>query len=618
MIKYRFYIAISITMLIAAISSCTQQKPGNEQEQVAENKPVHTFTMEGDQFMLDGKPFQIISGEMHFGRIPKEHWRHRIRMARAMGCNTIATYVFWNYHETREGAFDFKTENRDLAEFIRLVQEEDMWLLFRPGPYSCGEWDLGGIPPYLLSIPDIKLRCMDERYMTAAERYLRKIAGIVKPLLITRGGPVIMVQIENEYGSFGNDRTYMKRLKAIWESEGIDVPFYTSDGATTYMLEAGTLPESAVGLDPGAVQKNFDLAKKMNPGVPVFSSETYPGWLTHWGEDWADPDTSNLYKQIRFLMDNRLSFNLYMLAGGTNFGFTAGANDGGKGYEPDVTSYDYGAPISEAGRPTAKYFKLREIIGSYPAGINAKAELPHEVKFIEIPDIKMDKYTTLWDHLPKPVQSITPGPFESYDHYYGLALYKTKLIGRKKGLLKITNLHDYATVFLDGKYIGKIDRRLGEQSITLPETESEHPVLEILVEGMGRINFGQELIDRKGITERVSLERMTLFNWEVFLLPMNRAYIQNLQEGKQTNRPGIFYKGSFSLTILGDTYLDLSNYKKGIVWVNGHNLGRYWEIGPQHSLYCPASFLRKGPNEIVVFDLHQTEARHVQGVKKLL
>lgn len=605
-------------MLLTVMVSCNPSKHEQAQKVSAAIKSRHTFALQESHFLLDGKPFQIISGEMHYARIPMEQWRYRIRLAKAMGCNTIATYVFWSHHETEEGHFDFTHGNRNLKEFIEAVQKENMWLLFRAGPYSCGEWDLGGIPPYLLHIPDIRLRCMDPRYMTATERYLRTLAKIVKPYLITHGGPVIMVQIENEYGSFGNDRPYMKRLKAIWESEGVDVPFYTSDGATTYMLEAGTLPGCAIGLDPGAQQKNFDLAKKMNPGVPVFSSETYPGWLTHWGESWAHPDTANFFRQVRFLMDRKLSFNLYMFSGGTNFGFTAGANSGGRGYEPDVTSYDYGAPVSEAGFPTEKYYKLRTIIGSYPAGINAQTTVPSPPEMIEIPEIKMDKYTALWDRLPEPVHSVTPRPFEYFRHYYGFALYKTRLIGRKKGLLRITNLHDYATVFLDGKYIGKIDRRLGEQSIRLPETESGNPILEILVEGMGRINFGPQLIDRKGITQRVTLNNMTLFNWEVYLLPMDADFIRNLKKSAGTDRPGIFFKGSFNLTQKAATYLDLSGYKKGVVWVNGHNLGRYWDIGPQHALYCPASFLRAGKNDVVIFDLHQIQSRPVRGIKRLM
>ena len=581
-------------------------------------KTNHTFEIDSVNFLLDGKPFQIISGEMHYSRIPPKYWRHRIKMVKAMGCNTIATYVFWNYHEVEKGKFDFTSENRNLSEFLQIVKEEGMLLLFRPGPYSCGEWDLGGIPPYLLSIPDIKLRCTDTRYMYAVKRYVQAISQIIKPYLVTKGGPIIMLQIENEYGSYGNDREYMMQLRQLWEKNGIDIPYYTSDGATTYMLEAGTLPRTVVGLDPGWNMASFNLARKMNPGVPVFSSETYPGWLTHWNEKWQKPDATDLYNQIQFLMDNKLSFNLYMLHGGTNFGFSAGANSGGSGYQPDVTSYDYDAPINEQGRPTKKYFALQKLIRKYHSKNNMPLSLPRPIPAMEIPEIKMAKFSSVWANLPIPIKSVQPKPFEYYNHFHGFALYKTKLIGRKNGKLNITELHDYATIFVDGKYIGKIDRSKGENSIVLPEVKSKEPILEIFVEAMGRINFGQELIDRKGITERVTLNGMTLMNWEVFCLPMNPDYINNLSEIKNNSKQGIFFKGKFTLNNIADTYIDMTNYQKGIVWINGHNLGRYWNVGPQHSLYCPAPFLKTGQNEIIVFDLHQLKSLPIKGVKELL
>ena len=581
-------------------------------------KSTYSFSMDSANFLLDGKPFQIISGEIHYSRIPKEYWRHRIKMVKAMGCNTIATYVFWNYHEIEKGKFDFTSENRDLTYFIEIVKEEGMWLLFRPGPYSCGEWDLGGIPPYLLSIPDIKLRCMDPRYMQAVEKYIKTMSEIISPYLITNGGPILLLQIENEYGSFGNDREYMKRLKELWQENGVDIPYYTSDGATTYMLEAGTLPGCAVGLDPGGRQQNFDLAREMNPGVPVFSSETYPGWLTHWGEDWIRPDTANLLKQVRFLMDNKLSVNFYMLHGGTNFGYSAGANSGGAGYQPDITSYDYDAPINELGQATYKFYALQNLLNKYRSNEDPLAPQPDPIHVMEIPEVEMIPFTSVWNRLPSPILSVQPKPFEYYNHYYGFAVYKTELIGHKKGKLTITELHDYATLFVDGNYIGAIDRSKGENSIDLPETQSKNPVLEIFVEGMGRINFAQQLIDRKGITDRVTLNGMTLMNWEVYCLPMDPDYVNSLSQSEKNIKPGIFFKGEFSLDEVADTYIDMSNYKKGVVWVNGHNLGRYWEIGPQHSLYCPAPWLKKEMNEIIVFDLHQLEAMPIKGVKELI
>ena len=454
--------------------------------------------------------------------------------------------------------------------------------------------------------------------MVAAERYIKRLAEEIRPYLVTRGGPILMLQIENEYGSFGNDRNYMMRLKEVWASNDIDIPTFTGDGPTTYMLEAGSLQGSAVGLDSGSSLADFELASKMNPGVPVFSSETYPGWLTHWGEEWSKPDTSELMKEVRFLMDNKKSFNFYVIHGGTNFGFTAGANSGGKGYEPDVTSYDYDAPINEQGVPTAKYMALRKLIGSYLPKGKKLDQIPDPLPAIEIPMVFMTRFTSIWDNLPQPENSVTPRSFEAYGQDYGYMLYKTELIGHKKGKLTVTELHDYATVFLDGEYVGRLDRREGLYNIDLPAGKTANPVLEILVEGMGRINFGQHLIDRKGITDRVTLNGMTLMNWKVYKLPMNWKFVYDLRSsGRTVNKPGIYFKGNFSLIETGDTYIDMSNYKKGVVWVNGHNLGRFWDLGPQKRLYCPAPFLKLGMNEIIIFDLHSLEAKPVTGVKTL-
>jgi beta-galactosidase len=576
----------------------------------------HTFSFRNTDFLLDGNPYQLIAGEMHPARIPAEYWHHRIQMAKAMGCNTIAAYIFWNYHETGPGVYDFKTGNHNLAQFIRLAAQEGLWVILRPGPYVCAEWDFGGIPPYLLKIPDIKVRCMDERYMLAAGNYMKALAAEIKPLLITNGGPVLMLQVENEYGSYGNDQRYMKQIKKIWEQSGIDVPFFTGDGPTTYMLEAGSLPGCAVGLDSGSDQGCFDLAYKTNPGVPVFSSETYPGWLTHWGEPWVRPDTAPLLKEVRFLMDTKKSFNLYVIHGGTNFGFTAGANSGGKGYEPDVTSYDYDAPVDEQGNATPKYLALRKLIGSYLPSGQKLPEIPEPIKTISFPPVQMQPFTSIWENLPESVGCVQPVPFESLDQNQGLMLYRTTLIGHKSGKLKITELHDYATVFVDGNYIGKLDRREGNFIIELPKTTSKNPILEILVEGMGHINFAQEIIDRKGITDRVTLNGMTLMNWEVFKLPLSDEMISALNPGVRfSSKPGLFFKGTIVLQQTGDVYVDLSGYKKGVVWMNGHNLGRFWDIGPQKRLYCPASWLNTGENEILIFDLHQTQARPVEGFK---
>ena len=599
----------------------------------------HSFALGGKEFLLDGKPFQIISGEMHPARIPREYWRHRIQMAKAMGCNTIAVYVFWNYQESSPGVFDFSTGNKDIAAFIKLCQAEGMWVLLRPGPYVCAEWDWGGLPPYLLKIPDIKVRCMDKRYMAAVESYVRRLSKEVAPLQCNRGGPILMVQIENEYGSYGNDKGYLEALRNFWIREGIKVPFYTADGATDYMLEAGNLDGCAIGLDSGTGDGDFAAAARRNPDVPSFSSETYPGWLTHWKEAWQKPDTADLIKDVTWLLQHKKSFNLYVVHGGTNFGFTAGANAFSPlQFQPDVTSYDYDAPINEQGQPTAKYYALRRVISQYVS--YAVPEPPPPVPTIAIPSFTLQPFTSLWNSLPDPVQSPQPLTMESLDQKSGLILYRTKLIGHKSGNLTITEPHDYALVFLNGNLVDTVFREGGKWTVKLPKSDVKDPVLEILVEAMGHINFAQYLIDRKGITDRVTLNGMTLMNWDIFQIPLDEKYMQRIQGvhdlgaaggavgnvasggsvggtrgpcGKQ----GVFFKGSFGLTTVADTYLDMSNFKKGVVWVNGHNLGRYWYVGPQQRLYCPAGWLKKGNNEVIVFDLHQLNAAAVSGLTGL-
>jgi len=579
----------------------------------------HSFTLAKTEFLLDGKPFQIISGEMHPARIPVEYWRHRIKMAKAMGCNTIAAYIFWNYHESEPGVFDFQTGNHNIAAFIRIVQEEGMFLMLRPGPYVCAEWEFGGLPSYLLQIPDIKVRCMDPRYTEAVERYIKILALQVKELQVTKGGPIVMVQVENEYGSFGNDRTYMKWLEKVWKENGIEVPFYTSDGATPFMLEAGSLPDAAIGLDPAASKSDFAEATKANPNVPSFCSELYPGWLTHWGEKWQRPDTASLIKDVKWLMDNKKSFNFYVIHGGTNFGYWAGANAfSPTEYQPDVTSYDYDAPINEIGQATPKYITLRNLLAKYMPAKQKLPAIPAPMPVIEIPEISFTSSASVWDNLPEAILTAQPKPMEMFGQKAGFILYRTSLIGHKKGKLRITELHDYATIFVDGKYVGKLDRTKAENIIELPASTSANPQLDILVEGMGRINFAEYMIDRKGITDRVSLNGMTLMNWQVFTLPFDETYVENLKfTPKASSQPGNFFKAEFQLTATGDTYIDVSQWEKGLVWVNGHNLGRYWNIGPQKELYCPAPWLKKGKNEIVVFDMHLLIPKTIKGVRNL-
>ncbi len=597
-------IAAVFSVLLFVLTASAQQK--------------HIFSLSSDNFLLDGKPFQIISGEMHPARIPHEYWRQRIEMAKAMGCNTIAVYIFWNYQETSPGVFDFTSTNHNIAEFIKICQQENMWVLLRPGPYVCAEWDFGGLPSYLLKIPDIKIRCMDERYMSAVTRYINRLSKEITPLLCTHGGPILMVQIENEYGSYGNDRNYIAALKKLWINNGVDVPFYTADGPTDFMLSAGSIDGAAIGLDSGSSDDDFNEAKKHNPNVPSFSSETYPGWLTHWGEKWAKVDTNDILKEVKYLLDHKKSFNLYVVHGGTNFGFTAGANSFSQSqFQPDVTSYDYDAPIDEQGNPTPKYFALRNLISKY---VDYKIpDVPATIPAIEIPAFNCTPFTTVFDNLPKPVEIVQPVPMENLNQKSGYVLYTTKLIGHKSGNLAITDLHDYALVFVDRKFIDTMFRGNDKHIIKLPKTNNPNPELEILVEALGHINFAQYMIDRKGITDRVTLNGMTLMNWKIYSLPMDEKFISSLKENNVSDSAkGIFYKGTFSLSKTADTYINMSNFKKGVVWVNGHNLGRFWYIGPQQKLYCPSSWLKQGNNEVLVFDLLLNEkAVTVSGSKTL-
>jgi beta-galactosidase len=586
---------------------------------VLENLPAqlkHSFSLGKNDFLLDGKPFQIRGGEMHPARIPREYWRHRIQMAKAMGLNTIAVYVFWNYHERTPGKFDFTSGNHNIAEFFRLCQQEGMWVNLRPGPYVCAEWDFGGIPSYLLKYPDLKIRCTDERYMKAVRRYISALANVVRPFLVHNGGPILMVQIENEYGSYGNDKAYLEELRKSWRNNGVDGPFFTADGATPYMLEAGTLLGAAVGLDPGTDSAAFALARNYNPEVPAFCSELYPGWLTHWGEKWAKAESAEVYGNVHWLLERKQSFSLYMVHGGTNFGMWAGANGGGPNtsYEPHVTSYDYDAPVNEQGRPRAPFFAFRDLIARYSG---ETARIPNPIPAMEIPEVTLNPFASATDFFQAQGSSPQPKPMEFYGMNHGLILYSTQLIGHKSGKLTIHDVHDYALVFLNGQFVDTLLRGK-KNTIELPKTAEQIPQLDIVVESMGRVNYGQYIIDRKGITDRVTLNGMTLMNWQTFILPIgdNLPTRRTVIPAKRFS-PITFFKGSFSLSEVADTYLDFSNFKKGVVWINGHNLGRYWEIGPQHRLYIPAPWLRKGTNDLVVLDLLKATGGTVTGFKTL-
>ncbi|WDD92343.1 beta-galactosidase [Burkholderia sp. FERM BP-3421] len=602
----------------------------------------HTFAFarNGAAFLLDGRVFQIRSGEMHPARIPVEYWRHRIRMAKAMGMNTIALYIMWNYHESAPGVFDFHTDNRDIAAFIRLCQDENMWVLLRPGPYVCGEWDLGGMPSYLLRYPDIQLRVnstTDPRYMAAVSRYIARLVPMVAPLLVGNGGPILMIQIENEFGSYARDPAYMEEIRQLWVNGGINGPFYTEDGLTQLEQNQSNVTGGAIALS-GGTAADIATARTRYPDVPAMAGEVYPGWLTHWGDAVLQGTATDITTTLDALMRGKLSFNLYVIHGGTSFGFFSGANtDGTSGeYQPDITSYDYAAPISEQGVATAHYLRYRKLIAGYlPTPL---PPVPAPVPTLSgVAAITPAPFASLWDNLPAALPAERPQPFEAYGQAFGLVLYRRALRGYAGGVLTATDVHDYATVYVDEHYAGGISRAAlpadyaqafnltHHAPLTLSPAlaTSPAPTLDILVEGMGRVNYGHAIVDRKGILQSIALQPnggadAELLDWGVHLLPFDAAYVAGLRPVvTNPSRSGLFFKATFNLNAAADTYLDMSAWTKGFVWVNGRHLGRYWKIGPQHRLYCPAPWLRPGLNEVLVFDLHQVDSRPIAFARTL-
>lgn len=609
------------------------------QVQAKQKKSAFQFDPVENRFLLNQEPFQIRSGEMHPARIPKPYWRHRIQMAKAMGMNTIAIYVMWNYHEQQEGQFDFTSENRDIVEFMRLCQQEQLYVILRPGPYICGEWDLGGIPAYLLADSNIILRANSSkapRYMQAVARYIQQLAKLVQPLMLDQGGPILMLQIENEFGSYSNDLVYLEELRQLWIAQGIDGPFYTEDGYDQLMQNKTVIRDGAIGLS-GGESTDIMKARQTYPHVPVMSGELYPGWLTHWGDPIMQGKDVDISKAIEGLMTAGQSFNIYVIHGGSNFGFTAGANTEKGEYQPDITSYDYAAPINEQGLPTNAYHRYRAIIckalgttlPAIPAPIRTLKQHLHR-------PLVPRYFTSIWDHLPPAKTYSAVQTMEALGQQEGLVLYQTKL-DVSQGSLQIDELHDYATLHLNQTYFAAISRtklangafselkmHAHRQAIELtqvhlenkPANDTSSIELAILVEGMGRINYGRVPVDRKGIVSPVILKsqnaqgsnQRTLEQWKITSLPLNEAYLKTLHKTPNRGRCANFFEHNIELKELGDCYIDMQHWTKGVVWVNGHNLGRYWKLGPQTRLYCPANFFKRGRNQILIFDHHQIKA----------
>ncbi|MDR3456242.1 MAG: beta-galactosidase [Verrucomicrobiae bacterium] len=572
------------------------------------------FEIGSTNFLLNGNAFQIRCGEVHFARIPREYWAHRLRMVHAMGLNTVCAYLFWDIHEPEPGNFNF-SGNADVAEFCRAAQREGLKVVLRPGPYACAEWDFGGLPYWLLKNDSLKVRTQDAAFMNACHNYLLAVGRQLAPLQISRGGPIIMVQVENEYGGFGNDRLYLLKLRDYLKEAGFDVPFFTCDPPECIRNDASPDIFCAInfGKNPEA---NFKLLREIRPTGPLMVSEYYPGWFDVWGEKHHLGDTPRLVREIGWMLAHDASFSIYMVHGGTTFGFNSGANS--PPYRPQTSSYDYDAPISEAGWDTAKYHELRKAISEHLLPDEVLPPIPPRNPVIMISSTELDLVAPLMANLPAPEKFVHPPTFEHIDQSHGCVLYRSKLPAGEAGTLKITEVHDYALIFIDGKRIGTLDRRNGLNSIQMP-VRTASASLDILVEAMGRVNVGPDLLDHKGITDKVELISGSgtneIENWAVFKLPLDDREISlpKYQYGHATNVPA-FYHGTFYLKRIGDTFLDVSSWTKGVVWVNGHNLGRYWNIGPQQTLYCPAPWLKTGKNEIIVFELENSQKAVVTGL----
>lgn len=571
------------------------------------------FAVRGGRFLLDGKEFSIFSGELHYFRVPRAYWKHRLACARAMGLNTVSTYLPWNLHEPEPGRFDF-TDNLDVETFIDLAGAEGLKVIVRPGPYICAEWDLGGLPPWLLAVPDIKVRCSDSRYLEAVGRYFAEVGRRLAVRQWSKGGPVILVQVENEYGAFANDRAYMDAMVALVRRVGFDGALYTCDWAQPANLKAGEVDGAVTVANFGSqASEQIGLLRRLRPGQPSMCGEFWAGWFDAWGESRkGSADPAPVVAEVKWMLENDCSFNFYMVHGGTTFGLMAGANHY-EAWAPTVSSYDYWAPIDEAGRPTAKFFALRDELAKYSPGPLPPVPEP-PMPIIALPAFVPTESASLFENLGESVALAQPKPMEELGQSFGLVLYRTDIAGLGDQELEIVEPHDFASVYLNGKLVGRMDRRRHETKLKLSGVPPDRAVLDILVDTMGRTNFGPKLLDRKGITDRVVYGELTLMGWQAFRFPLDAACLAALS-WRREDRPGpAFHRAFLEVDRPGDTFLDLGSWSRGVVWVNGICLSRFWSVGPQRTAYLPGAWLRKGRNEILVFDAEGLGRARLEGL----
>ncbi len=579
-------------------------------------RPNHSFKLGETDFLLDDKPFQIISGELHYPRVPKEAWRDRMRMAKAMGLNTIGTYVFWNLHEPQKGKFDF-SGNNDIAQFVKVAKEEGLWVILRPSPYVCAEWEFGGYPYWLQNEKGLVVRSKEKQYLDEYKKYILEVGKQLAPLQINHGGNIIMVQIENEYGSYAADKDYLEINRKMFVEAGFDGLLYTCDPGNDVKNGhlAGLLP-AINGEDNPTKVKNVINENHGGKG-PYFIAEWYPAWFDWWGTPHHTVPATQYTQKLDAVLASGISINMYMFHGGSTRGFMNGANyKDTSPYEPQTSSYDYDAPLDEAGNATEKFKLFREVIEKYlPKGMSLPA-IPAAKPSITIPAITLNETVELFNALPKAVKNNTPLTFEDLNQDYGYLLYRTTIKGGRKGKLQLEKLRDYAIIYVNKKKVGILDRRLNQNTleIDLPEGDVQ---LDIFVENMGRINFGKYLLEnKKGITEKVLFDGKEVNNWLMFSLPFNNINAYQSNAKTTTGEGPVVKKGSFELSTVADTYFDMSNWGKGVVWINGHNLGKYWSIGPQQTLYVPKEWLKKGKNEIAVLELTSPLQNVMQSVGK--
>ena len=587
--------------LALGLALCLSTSPHAQRKAPPARQQTHSFTVSGKQFLLDGKPFQVISGEMHYTRIPREYWRDRLRKARAMGLNTITTYAFWNVHEPHRGQYDFSGQ-ADLAEYIREAQQEGLYVILRPGPYVCAEWELGGYPAWLLKDRDLLLRSNEPKYNSEVVPWFARLAREIVPLLLKNGGPIIAVQIENEYGSFNDHEDgYLARVQQQLVASGLgDSLLYTAN--QTNDLARGSLPDvpTVINFGTGDAARSFARLNQDRPDGPRMTGEYWAGWFDKWGEAHHETDGHKEAEEFRWMLQQGYSVSLYMFHGGTTFGWMTGADTHtGADYHPDTTSYDYSAPLDERGEPSYKFELFRKAITEVTG--KPTPQVPVQMPRSSFQVTPTMTSASLWRNLPRPVNSKTLLTFEDLDQNYGYVLYRTHLDTGDGGPLILTGVHDYAQVYIDQKLVGTLDRRLS--ATTLDLARLDHPAtLDILVENTGRVNYSKTIrTERAGLTGNATLDGRSFKSWLIYSLPMDKP--SALHYLPQPCTGPCFFQAIVSVPRPADTYFDTRQLHKGALWVGDRPIGRFWSIGPQYTLYMPAPWLSKGSNRVFFFDL---------------